>query len=225
MNSLDAAQEGSGDGNVAPAQTPSVDGVAHLSEHSTGPSTEPAAASAAASAPDFTTVYRAHFAYVITALRRLGARDADLPDLAHDVFVVVHRKLAAFDHERPLKPWLFGIAYRTMLDRKRRHASFRESLHDDVGEHAASATPAPDALLAAREAHALVLRALGALSDEQRAVFVMHELEGMTMPEIAMAIGAPLNTLYSRLRLARDAFATTVRALAAPPRARAGGTP
>lgn len=214
MPAQDASFTGSGDGTAAPPQTPQVDGGTSSIAASTAPG----------GAPDFAALYRAHFGYVITALRRLGARDADLADLAHDVFVVVHRKLAAFDHARPLKPWLFGIAYRTVLDRKRRHMSFRESLHDDAGEHDAAPDPAPDALLAARQAHELVRRALGALPDEQRVVFVMHELEGMTMPEIALSIDAPLNTLYSRLRLAREAFTTTVRALASPPRAaRAGG--
>lgn len=162
-------------------------------------------------APDFTAVYRAHFAYVIRALRRLGVREADLADLAHDVFVVVHRKLASFDPSRPMKPWLFGIAFRTALDKKRRHACFKESLSRDAGERDASQTPAADDLVAAREAHDIVMRALDALSDDQRAVFVMHELEGLSMPDVAEVIDAPLNTLYSRLRLARDAFSTAVR--------------
>lgn len=200
--SHDGGVHGSGlkssDGSVGPLQTPLVDGTAP------------------AEGPDFTDVYRAHFAYVIRALRRLGVREADLPDLAHDVFVVVHRKLSTFDPSRPMKPWLFGIAFRTALDKKRRHASFKESLSDDVGERHAATTPAADDLVAAREAHDVVMRALDALNDDQRAVFVMHELEGLSMPEICDVVDAPLNTLYSRLRLARDAFTTAVRCLSRP---------
>lgn len=184
------------DGSAGTPQTPHVDGTAPVE------------------APDFTAVYRAHFSYVIRALRRLGIREADLPDLAHDVFVVVHRKLPTFDPSRPMKPWLFGIAFRTALDKKRRHASFKESLSDDAGERAAStSTPAADDLVAAREAHDVVMKGLDALNDDQRSVFVMHELEGMSMPEIASVIDAPLNTLYSRLRLARETFTSSVRAL------------
>lgn len=186
------------DGSAGSPQTPVVDG------------------SAPVDSPDFTAVYRAHFAYVIRALRRLGVREADLPDLAHDVFVVVHRKLSSFDPSRPMKPWLFGIAFRTALDKKRRHASFKESLSDDAGERHPSLVPAADDLVAAREAHDVVMRALDALNDDQRAVFVMHELEGLSMPEICEVIDAPLNTLYSRLRLARDAFTTAVRCLSRP---------
>lgn len=159
----------------------------------------------------FVSAYRAHFGYVWRVLARLGIRDADLPDATHDVFVVVHRKLGDFDESRPMKPWLFGICYRSALDRKRKMSSWREAPVEHL--EAVATEPAPDEVTAARQAHALVLRALAALELEQRAVFVLHELEGMTMPEIAAVIEAPLNTLYSRLRLARAAFASAVERL------------
>ena len=142
--------------------------------------------------------------------------EADVADLTHDVFVVVHRKLPSFEVGRPMKPWLFGIAFRVALDKKRRHASFKESLGSDVGDaHATGAfdqaIPPADELVAARQAHDTVMDALDTLGTDQRAVFVMHELEGLTMPEIATVIDASLNTLYSRLRLAREAFVSAVR--------------
>jgi RNA polymerase sigma-70 factor (ECF subfamily) len=157
----------------------------------------------------FVEIYRAQFAYVWRALRRLGVREDDLADVTHDVFVVVHRKLGDYDASRPLKPWLFGICFRTALDRKRKASSFREALVDEIV--AASPLPASDELVSAREAHDAVMRALDALDDDKRAVFVMHELEGLSMPEVAQLIDAPLNTLYSRLRLAREAFVAAVR--------------
>lgn len=162
--------------------------------------------------PAFAAIYREHFAWVWRALRRLGVREADLPDLTHDVFVVVHRKLGDFDPRRPLKPWLFGISFRIALDKKRKHSSFREALTDDV--QAPSPLPTSEDLMQARQAHDAVMRALDVLDEPKRAVFVMHELEGLSMPEIAEIVDAPLNTLYSRLRLAREAFTTAVRAQA-----------
>jgi RNA polymerase sigma-70 factor (ECF subfamily) len=161
--------------------------------------------------PAFVVLYREHFAYVWRSLRRLGIREADLPDLAHDVFVVVHRKLGDFDGSRPAKPWLFGICFRVALDKKRRHASFKESLVDSVDERAIAGERAADDVVEAREAHAAVMKALDVLDFDKRAVFVLHELEGMSMPEIAQIVDAPLNTLYSRLRLAREAFVAEVR--------------
>lgn len=171
--------------------------------------------------PPFDAVYREEFSYVWRSLRRLGVREADLQDLAHDVFVVVHRKLASYDPQRPIKPWLFGICFRVALDRKRKASSFRESLTGEV--RALDPKPSSDDRVAAREAHEQVSRALDALDEEKRAVFVMHELEGMSMPEIAEIVDAPLNTLYSRLRLARERFVAAVRAGATTARGAPGG--
>jgi RNA polymerase sigma-70 factor (ECF subfamily) len=156
----------------------------------------------------FVALYRAHFTYVWHTLRRLGLREADLADGVHDVFVVVHRKLPGYDDTRPPKPWLFGIAYRTALDKKRKAHVARE-VFTEVS--APSSLPSSIDALEAKEAHALVLRGLDALDLEKRAVFVLHEIEGHTMPEIQRVLDVPLNTLYSRLRLARESFAKAVR--------------
>jgi RNA polymerase sigma-70 factor, ECF subfamily len=161
----------------------------------------------------FSALYREHFAYVWRALARLGIRDADLPDLAHDVFVVVHRKLGGYDATRPAKPWLFGICFRVALDKKRKHATFKEVLGTDAPEREQSAFPSPEAAASARQAHDLVMRALEVLDFDKRAVFVLCDLEGMSVPEVAQVIDAPVNTLYSRLRLARAAFTEEVRRL------------
>ncbi len=191
------------------AQREGVDGGATPGTHAVA-----VAPGSRGSQMSFDAVYREHFAYVWRTLLRLGARDADAPDLAHDVFVVVHRKLSTFDASRPVKPWLFGIAFRVALDHRRKASTHREVPDADHTERVAAATPSPEATLDARQAHDRVMRALAGVDLEQRAVFVLHELEGLSMPEIARVIDAPLNTLYSRLRLARVAF---VRALAAEP--------
>jgi RNA polymerase sigma-70 factor, ECF subfamily len=177
-------------------------------------------AEAAGPTPALQDIYRAHFGYVWRSLARLGVRDADIADLAHDVFVVVHRKLDDFDPRRPLKPWLFGICFRVALDKKRKASSHRETLTDDP--RAASSVPTSEELVAARQAHDQVMRALDHLDEQKRAVFVMHELEGLSMPEIAEIVDVPLNTLYSRLRVAREAFVAAVRADARPMRTRGG---
>ena len=65
-------------------------------------------------------VYDEHFDYVWHTLRRLGVRAADLEDLAHDVFVAFHRTRATYDPSRPIRPWLFGIAFRVSSDHRRR---------------------------------------------------------------------------------------------------------
>jgi RNA polymerase sigma-70 factor (ECF subfamily) len=170
--------------------------------------------------PEFTAVYAAELAWVWRALWRLGVKDADLEDAAHDVFVVVHRKLPDYDPTRPLRPWLFGICFRTALDRRRRAHAHREQIADDLDATVAAdddrGPPDPERAAERNEARALVEAALQQLPLEQRAVFVLHELEGLPIPACVDILATPLNTLYSRLRLARAAFTAAVQAARSP---------
>jgi RNA polymerase sigma-70 factor (ECF subfamily) len=177
---------------------------------------EPAvtAASPATSArpPTFQEIFRAEFSYVCWTLRRLGVRERDLEDVAHDVFIVVHARLVEYDPARPLRPWLFAFAYRVAGNYRRAARHARELLDDaDTTEGAADDRPAPDEVAAAAQARALVIRALDAIEIDRRAVFVMHELDGCPIPEVAATLGIPLNTAYSRLRLAREEFHAAVQ--------------
>src|SRR3954468_22707869 len=63
--------------------------------------------------PKLRDIFEAHASHVGNSLRRLGVRDADVPDLVQEVFVVVHRILPDYDTSRPIWPWIFGVVYRT----------------------------------------------------------------------------------------------------------------
>jgi RNA polymerase sigma-70 factor (ECF subfamily) len=167
--------------------------------------------------PDLATIYAAELAYVWESLRRLGVREADLEDVAHDLFIAVQRRLPDYEPARPLRPWLFGFALRVASD-YRKSARVRLEVVA-VTLDVADARPGADERLAAREARDVILRGLGGLTLEQRAVFALHDLDGYSMPEIADALGEPLNTMYSRLRAARCEFTAAVR------RSPAGGEP
>lgn len=159
--------------------------------------------------PTVEQIFKGHAAYVAHTLRRLGVHSSDLEDLTHDVFLVVHRKLAEFDPARPLKPWLFGIALRVAQSNRRR-AGKRE-VPSDVED--AEDAGAGEGVLEERRRRRLVHRALAAVDDSRVAVFVLHDLDGVAMPEIAASLGIPLNTGYSRLRLAREEFRRAAREL------------
>jgi len=161
--------------------------------------------------PEFPTIFREHLGYVWHALRRLGVRERDLEDVTHDVFVAVLRKLTEYDPARPLRPWLFGFAFRFASD-YRDLARHRHEVTDDGHE---PLDPSPSALdgVLLNEAVSVARRALGELELGRRAVFILHELDECPMPEVAAALGIPLNTAYSRLRLARADLAATVRRL------------
>jgi RNA polymerase sigma-70 factor (ECF subfamily) len=160
------------------------------------------------SAPDFPSMYRSEFPYVWKTLRRLGVPPQDLEDLVHDLFVVVHRHLGDYDPTRPLRPWLFGIAVRVVADFRRSPRNLREVLRDAI--EPTDAAPTPHDRLEGKEARALLLKALDTLDLDRRAVFVMHELDEIPMPEIATALAIPVNTAYSRLRLARAEIASVI---------------
>lgn len=160
---------------------------------------------------DFDEVFKLNLGYVIHSLRRLGVREADLEDLAHDVFVIVHRKSTDYDPSRPIKPWLFGIAVRTASEHRRRASVRRETL----GHTVESPDPSLDAVtrIEERQKRELVLSALESVDESRRPVLVMHDIDGFGMKEIVEALAIPLNTGYSRLRLARTEFAAAVARL------------
>ena len=167
----------------------------------------------------FEETYRAHFAFVWRSLRRLGIAEDDAADAAQDVFIIVHRKLPEFAGRSKLTTWLYGICFRVASERRR---AVPRPL---IGEQEAAAfigrQADPGALAEQRQGLALLERVLDRLPDEQRAVFCLFELEGMTGEEIAEALEIPLGTAYSRLRLARGAFAAAVDELVGQRGARA----
>lgn len=157
----------------------------------------------------FRNLFETHLSYVWGVLARLGVRPADVEDRCHEVFLTVHRKLADYDEARPVRPWLFGIAYRVASHYRRAAMRRREILGVDPALE--DPARAPDEEAAAREERSILLEALEALDIERRAVIVMHDWDGEPIPEVARALGIPLNTAYSRLRMAREDLAVAVK--------------
>ena len=163
--------------------------------------------------PTFRAVFLEHASYVASSLRRLGVRERDLEDVTHDVFLAVYRHLSEYDPARPIKPWLFGFAARTALAHRRRKSYTHEVVAEAI--EAVDQAPAADEEVAARQTRDLVLTALQAVAEERRPVFVLHDIDATAMPDIVAALGIPLNTGYSRLRLARAEFAAAVKRIRA----------
>jgi RNA polymerase sigma-70 factor (ECF subfamily) len=161
--------------------------------------------------PDFRTVFEEHLRYVWNSLRHLGVRSGDLEDLAHEVFLRVHERFGEYDASRPLRPWLFAFAYRVAAAH-RRLARHRVEVLGSPFEPPDHAARADDALIHLED-RSLALEALEAIDLDRRAVFVLHELDEVAIPEVASALGIPTNTAYSRLRLARREFNGAVKRL------------
>ena len=159
----------------------------------------------------FEEVYDEHVEFVWRVVGRLGVRPESVEDVAQEVFVVVHRKLGEFQGLSSIRTWLFQIARRSVQD-YRRTVRRKEPPPDhgqeriDVETVHAGDESAPDATTARAEAVRILHAILEDLDYEKREVFVLAELEQLPAPEIAQAVGINVNTVYSRLRLAREAF-------------------
>jgi RNA polymerase sigma-70 factor (ECF subfamily) len=162
-------------------------------------------------APDLRAIFDAHFDYVWITLRRLGVRDSDLEDVAHEVFLKVHARLHDYDQARPIRPWLFGFAFRVASDHQRL-ARHRVEVVGLVSEPVDAACGA-DQQLEADDERRLVEAALQCVETERRAVLLMHDVDEVPIPEVARALEINVNTAYSRLRLARRDLAEAIQRL------------
>ncbi len=156
---------------------------------------------------DFRAVYDEHFAFVWRSLRRLGVPENDAADAVQEVFMVVHRRLDDFEGHAKLTTWLFAICMRVAQRRRNPTWSRRHVLSED-GPLAETADRADDAsaILERRQRLALLESILDELPMEQRAVFTLFELDGMSGEEIASLLDIPVGTVHSRLRIARERF-------------------
>jgi RNA polymerase sigma-70 factor, ECF subfamily len=154
-------------------------------------------------------VYELEFDYLVRTLRRLGVSRQDVEDLAHEVFLILYQTWEKYDPTRPLRAYLFGIAFRvaaTHVRKRRREIPHAVMDTSDLG-------PRPDQSLESKQARALVLSALERVPLPRRAVLIMHDIDRLPMSEIATALSIYRFTGYSRLRKAREEFAAAVVSL------------
>ncbi len=160
-------------------------------------------------------IYREHAPFVWRSLRRLGVSEDALEDALQDVFLVAARRLETFEGRSSMKTWLFGIAMRVQRSRSRSRAR-----HDrKLGALAREAGPAPDDAYGRQDAQRVLTRMLQQLDEDKRAVFVLVELEGEAVVDVARALDANSNTIYTRLRAARKALQTMAQTWAETERA------
>jgi RNA polymerase sigma-70 factor (ECF subfamily) len=158
---------------------------------------------------EFERLYRDHFTFVWRTLRRFGVHEAALEDAAQEVFLIAHRKAGAWREWSSPRAWLFGVARRVAHDHRRSRDRHERKLALVVELPPARGA---DQSLEDRRRLELVAAAIGTLSSERRAVYVLAELEDMSAPEIAQALDINLNTVYSRLRRARQDVADQLAA-------------
>jgi len=145
-----------------------------------------------------------HFEFVWRSLRRLGVADADTDDAVQQVFITASSKLDAIA-DGSERSFLFGVALR-VASHARRAVRRRGEVSGDALDACADGAPAPDDLLEQRRARALLDEVLEGLPLDVRAVFILFEMEELSLSEIAEMLGIPQGTAASRLRRGRERF-------------------
>ena len=152
-------------------------------------------------APSPGDLFREHAPFVFRVLRRLGVAEADIDDVCQDVFIAVHKGLARFEGRSSARTWIYAIAVRRAANHARR--AFRRYERVTEAPPDSGSEFDPGEAMDQRRARALLDSMLEALGDDQRQVFVLYELEELSMREVAEIVGCPLQTAYGRLRAAR----------------------
>jgi RNA polymerase sigma-70 factor (ECF subfamily) len=155
---------------------------------------------------------RLHFGTVRRFVRRFGVPDASSDDATQEVFIVAARRLGEIEMGGE-RQYLYGIALRVAANARRAVLTHRDQPSSSALARLASDAPGPDAALEAKQLRALLDQVLDTMTEDLRAAFVLFELEGFSVPEIAELTGVPLGTAASRLRRARDAFHTEAASL------------
>lgn len=155
-------------------------------------------ASSPSGSREFAQLYAEQFRFVWSLTARLGVPAAQREDVAQEVWLAVHRRLHTLRVDASPRGWVAAITrkiaarhHRTVHRAERKLAALAEVVDERRGADGE------------RDSFAIVDDALARMDPAQAEVFLLAHVEELTGPEIAEAVGAPLNTVYSRLRLAR----------------------
>lgn len=175
-----------------------------------GPSSETETSRVTATAIPFTKLVSDHLAFVWRCLRRFGVRPADVDDSAQQVFLVANQKLASI---RPGSERAFLIAVAIRVASHARRANQRREAAEQRLSECLPVLMDPEDLAGRAEARDLLDRILDKIPGDLRSVFVLFELEELTVDEVAELLGLPRGTVASRLRRARMVFQDEARLL------------
>ena len=152
-------------------------------------------------ATGFPEIFQQHARFLWRTLMNLGVPSREAQDLCQEVMIIVHRRLPEFDGHS-LRGWLYGICVRVASDYRRSARARREIPHGELPESGA----APDQLeqLDQHAERQRLMRALERVGEEKRVALVLYEVEELTLAEVSEALGVPLQTVYSRIKAARQ---------------------
>ncbi|HMR08166.1 MAG TPA: sigma-70 family RNA polymerase sigma factor [Polyangiaceae bacterium] len=142
---------------------------------------------------------------VFALLSRVLGRGPHVEDLAQETFLKAYRALPRFDPEGPaqVSTWLFTIATRTAIDAVRKRRVSERALADSLQQVDVEHADTPERQAELTRVRRAISQALGELPVDQRAAFVLFEIHGLSLPEVAEALDIPAATAKTRVFRAR----------------------
>ncbi len=134
------------------------------------------------------------YASVLRFMRHLTWRIEDAEDLTQQTFLTARRQAGSFKGNSSLRTWLHRVAFHEYTHWKRRQRK-TERLNPDLARHERGFDVCLDA--------AILLDALHGLPDRHRETFLLHEVQELSIQEVAKVLGKPVGTVKSRLFQAR----------------------
>ncbi len=158
--------------------------------------------------PTLADIYRTHVRDVARWAERLAGPGFDLPDMVHEVFEIVQRQLPAFRGDSTLATWLFGITEKVVRHRRRkdRLRHWLSGSASDAARHVPAPGPGPHECLEQKERVALIYRVLDRLSERDREILILFELEELPGETIARLLGIKVANVWVRMHRARGRF-------------------
>lgn len=151
-----------------------------------------------AGTPGFAQLFEEYAPFVLRVMRHLGVAEGDVQDQCQEVFVAVFQGLSSFEGRSSARTWIYGICRRVASNHRRRAYIRRERAVAETPERADPQNP-----IEQRQGWSELEKLLESLDEPKREVFVLYELEELSMKEVAEACDCPLQTAYSRLHAAR----------------------
>jgi len=148
-------------------------------------------------------LFRRHRDDVVRLVHRMLGPSADLEDMVQEVFLQVHRSVAAFRGSARFSTWLYRVTVNVVLMYRRTARSRPKFALETEAPTLVDGTPLPDELVVRDARVRAFYHLLERLSEKKRTVFVLHEIEGLAPSEIAQLVGAPVLTVRTRLFYAR----------------------
>ena len=179
-------------------------------ESKTAPSRATAVSDAIPAPGDLRSVFEAHYPSIWRLLRRLGVHHAQLDDAAQEVFWVAARRFADIEPGRE-HSFLYGVALRVASQELKKQKAAEPIADLEAVPRVVDRGPSPEEQLQHQQARQLLDSVLGAMAPELRVIFVLFELEGLEVQQIAILQEIPLGTASSRLRRAREEFSAIAK--------------